>query len=307
MEPTEKTQKANWWRSARDWMHGGTGRKPVGIGLAFGGGFARGIAHVGVLRAFEKHKIPISAVAGVSSGAIMAAAVASGATSDDIEKVALSMKFRDVARWTLNIMGLAGSERMISFLARLLKVDRFEDMRIPLAIAATDLISGKPVVFHGKGDVVLPIRASCAYPGLFSPIRHEGRWLVDGFVSMEVPAEPLLRLGADRVISVNIPNHDGVEEFGNMLSVVSRCFQVMSRRCEQSWRRHSKIVITPPVATLAWDSFASAKQLIQCGEQAAMAAIPSILKLLPAAGTPTSQAATSAPVMVSSARHLTTT
>jgi len=307
MEPAERTRKPNWWRQARNWMQGGAGRKPAGIGLAFGGGFARGIAHVGVLRALEKHKIPICAVAGVSSGAIMAAAVASGATSDDIEKVALSMKFRDVARWTLSVMGLAGSDRMISFLARLLKANRFEDMQIPLVIAATDLISGKPVLFHGPGDVVLPIRASCAYPGLFSPIRHEGRILVDGFVSMEVPAEPLLQLGADRIISVNIPNHDGVEDFGNMLSVVSRCFQVMSKRCEHSWRRHSKIVITPPVASMSWDSFASAKQLIQCGEEAAMAAIPAILKWLPAAETPSGQPASSVPAILSPARDLTIT
>src|SRR5579864_7281524 len=101
MSPVERIPKQNWWQSARSWIRSGTDRKPGGIGLAFGGGFARGIAHVGVLRAFEKHSIPIAAVAGVSSGAIVAAAIAAGATSTDIERVALSMKFSDVARWTL--------------------------------------------------------------------------------------------------------------------------------------------------------------------------------------------------------------
>ena len=138
---------------------------------------------------------------------------------------------------------------------------------------------GRPVTFHGKGDVVFPIRASCAYPGLFLPLRHEGRLLVDGFVSMEVPAEPLLQIGAERVISVAIPNNDGIEDYGNMFSVVSRCFQVMSARSEHSWRRHSNVVIAPAVANMAWDSFPNAKKLIEAGEQAAKAAMPEILEV----------------------------
>jgi len=271
-----------WWRKTGNWLRSGLKGRPGGlrIGLALGGGFARGIAHIGVLRVLEKNQIPISAIAGVSSGAIVAAAVASGASADDIQSVALSMKFRDVARWTLNLKGLAGNDRMITFLARLLKVNRFEDMRIPLAIVATDLVRGRPVTFHGKGDVVFPIRASCAYPGLFQPLRYEGKLLVDGFVTMEVPAEPLPQLGANYVISVAIPNNDGVEDYGSMFSVVSRCFQVMSSRTEHSWRRYSNIVIAPAVANMGWDSFPSAKKLIDLGEDAAQAAMPEILKLL---------------------------
>ncbi|HTS47216.1 MAG TPA: patatin-like phospholipase family protein [Bryobacteraceae bacterium] len=281
MKPTPR-----WWRKTGEWLRSGLGRSPGGlrIGLALGGGFARGIAHVGVLRVLERNKIPISAIAGVSSGAIVAAAAASGTTADEIEKVALSMKFRDVAKWTLNLRGLADNDRMITFLTRLLKLNRFEDMKIPLAIVATDLVRGKPVTFHGKGDVVFPIRASCAYPGLFLPLRHEGRLLVDGFVSMEVPAEVLLQMGANYVISVAIPNNDGIEDFGNMFSVVSRCFQVMSARTEHSWRRYSNVVIAPGVANMSWDSFPSAKRLIELGEQAAQAALPDILGVLRAHG-----------------------
>lgn len=190
------------------------------------------------------------------------------------------MKFRDVARWTLNLMGLAGSDRMITFLARLLKANRFEAMRIPLAIVATDLITGRPATFHGTGDVVVPIRASCSYPGLFLPIRYQGRLLVDGFVSMEVPASPLLQMGADRVISIAIPNQEGNADYGNMFSVLSRCFQLLSGRTENEWRRYSNVVIVPPVANMAWDSFASATNLIAAGEQAAMEAMPVIKRWL---------------------------
>jgi len=282
MNAVEIKPAQGWWQATRNWMRDGLAREPgpPRIGVAFGGGFARGIAHIGVLRALEKNNIPICAVAGVSSGAIIAAALASGSTSDDIEKVALSMKFRDVARWTLNLMGLAGSDRMITFLARLLKANRFEEMRIPLAIVATDLITGRPMTFHGKGDVIVPVRASCSYPGLFLPIRYQGRLLVDGFVSMEVPAAPLLQMGADRVISVAIPNQEGNTDYGNMFSVLSRCFQLMSARNENDWRRYSNVVIKPPVANMAWDSFASAKSLIAAGEQSAMEAMPAIKRWL---------------------------
>ena len=280
MNGEETKQAGSWW----NWVRNGATRKssPPRIGLALGGGFARGIAHVGVLRVLEQNKIPISAIAGVSSGSIVAAAVASGSTADEIEAVALSMKFRDFARWTLNLLGLAGNDRMITFLTRLLKANKFEDLRMPLAIVATDLNSGRPVTFHDRGDVVMPIRASCAYPGLFLPIRYQGRTLVDGFVSMEVPAEPLHQMGADRVISVAIPNQEGPGDYGNMLSVISRCFQIMSGRTQNSWRRYSSLVIAPPVADMSWDSFANAKKMIHLGEQAARAALPGILRWLAA-------------------------
>lgn len=282
MADVETKPVDSWWEAARIWIRNGKRKGPSRprIGLALGGGFARGIAHIGVLRALEKNNIPIDAVAGVSSGAIVAAAAASGATADEIQAVALSMKFRDVARWTVNLMGLAGSDRMASFLTRLLKKSQFEDMKIPLAIVATDLVRGKPVTFRERGDVVIPIRASCAYPGLFLPLRHDGKILVDGFVSMEVPARTLLAMGMDRVISVAIPNQDGLEDYGNMFSVVSRCFQVMSSRTEKDWRRYSSVVVAPPVANMSWDSFHSAKRMIELGEQAATAALPTIRKWL---------------------------
>ena len=135
----------------------------------------------------------------------------------------------------------------------------------------------------------MPIRASCAYPGLFLPIRYQGRLLVDGFVAMEVPAAPLLQMGADRVISIAIPTQEGNTDYGNMFSVMSRCFQLMSARNENEWRRYSNVVITPQVATMAWDSFASAKMLIAAGEKAAMEAMPAIQRWL-AGSAPTPEA-----------------
>ncbi len=265
--------------SSNSRIKGGFRRNEAGsrIGLALGGGFARGIAHVGVLRVFARYGIPVHAIAGVSAGAIVASAFASGASADEIGLVGASMRFKDVASWRLSTMGLAKSECMTQFLRRLLKCESFDEMQIPLAVVATDLATGNPVIFSGKGDVSLPIRASCSYPGLFQPVVHEGRFLVDGAMSMEIPAKPLRALGVDRVISVHLPMRRKAEAPDNMLQVVNRCFQIMQRQAEGSWRRQSDLVIAPDVSEMAWDAFGSADQLIEAGEKAALAALPRIL------------------------------
>ncbi|MGH9661251.1 MAG: patatin-like phospholipase family protein [Bryobacteraceae bacterium] len=262
-----------WTRTPREMLPG----RPARIGLALGGGFARGIAHVGVLRVFERHQIPVHAVAGVSAGAIVAAAFASGATAEEIGRAGQGMRFTDVARWSLSRMGLAGSKRMEAFLHRLMKAHRFEDMRIPLCVVATDLGTGRPVQFRDHGDVSLPIRASCSYPGLFQPVEFEGQHLVDGAMSMEIPAGVLRRMGATRVISVALPMLRRENDHpSNMFQVVNRCFQIMQGRMEHEWRRQSDLVIEPDVCRVGWDSFQSAQQMIEAGEQAALEALPRI-------------------------------
>ena len=247
------------------------------IGLALGGGFARGISHVGVLRVLEKYQIPIAYIAGVSAGSIVAAAYASGTSVDEIAKICSAMRFADVARWSISKMGLAGSERMNLFLGKMLKLHRFEQMKIPLGIVATDLASGAPVFFRDHGDVTVAIRASCSYPGLFQPLNYEGKLLVDGGMSMEVPAPLVRSMGATRVISVHLPM---VQSTGpgpsNMFEVINRCFQIMQTRSEQEWRRNSDMVIVPDVSGMEWDAFGSADKLIQAGEIAALEAIPKI-------------------------------
>jgi NTE family protein len=246
------------------------------IGLALGGGFARGIAHAGVLEVFERADIPIHCIAGVSAGAIVASAFASGATPAEIASAGRAMKFTDVARWSVNRMGLADSERMNGFLKKLLKQFRFEDMQIPLGVVATDLATGTAALFEGRGDVSIAVRASCSYPGLFQPVRHEGRLLVDGAMSMEIPAGFCRRLGATHVIAVNLPTQGAQAAPGNMLQVVNRCFQIMQAQREHEWRQASDMVLSPEVRTMQWDAFASAGQLLESGRRAAEAALPAI-------------------------------
>ena len=211
----------------------------------------------------------------------MAAAFASGCSSDEIESAARSMRFSDVARWTISKHGLMGSDPMIRFLGRILKVYEFEKMKIPLAVVASDLSAGAPAVFRDKGDVVLAIRASCAYPGLFQPVRYMNHCMVDGMITMDVPAAPLRRMGATHVVSVSLPAPNETVDPQNMLSVVTRCFQIMTARTESQWRRHSNLVISPEVKDVGWNSFESAQQLVAAGERAARAVLPQILRWFP--------------------------
>ena len=250
------------------------------IGLALGGGFARGIAHAGVLRVFEQNGIPVDVIAGVSAGSIVAAAYASGATPGEIAAMGCAMRFGDVARWRLSRMGFVVSERMARFLRGLLKVTRFEEMRIPLGVLATDLANGKAVNFRDTGDVFAPIRASCAYPGLFQPVLHDGHLLVDGAMSMEVPAQLCRDLGATHVVSVHLPSQAAGALPVNMFQVVNRCFQIMQNRTEESWRTHTDLVITPDVRGIPWDGFKAGARMVEAGELAARAALPTLEKWL---------------------------
>lgn len=278
-ELVETMKTPAWLRNAGLWLKRGRDQAATPeprIGLALGGGFARGIAHLGVLRALERNGIKISCIAGVSAGSMVAAAYASGTPIDEIEQIARAMKFKDVARWSLSRFGLAHTDRMTSFLKRLLKTDRFEEMRIPLAVVASDLSTGKPVVFGGSGDVTTAIQASCAYPGLYQPVRHEGKFLVDGLVSMEVPALPVKDMGATHIISVALPSPETMNP-RSVFCVLSRCFQIMAMRTEHEWRKHSNLVIEPTVSSLAWDAFQSSTDLIRAGEEVTESAISTIL------------------------------
>lgn len=252
-----------------------------GIALALGGGFARGVAHVGVLRVLERERIPISAIAGVSAGSIVAAAFAGGADSALLEVIARSMKFTDVAGWQLSRLGIVGSGRMETFLKRALPVHRFEEMLIPLTVVATDLGNGQPVLFQDHGEIFNPLRASCSYPGLFQPVLHNGRILVDGAISMEIPAAPLKTSHGTPVVSVALPPPESILQPTSVFGVVNRCFQIMQRRTERYWREHSDVIIAPQVCGVSWDDFSQVNRLIEAGMAAAELALPQIRKLLP--------------------------
>ena len=265
-------------RGLRSFAYNAEGQRPK-VGVALGGGFARGIAHVGVLRALEDNEIPIDFIAGTSVGALIAAAYASGTSLDDMAHQASLTRFRDFGRWTLSRMGMASNERLQDFLSRLATAKFFHEMRIPLAIVATDLIKGESVHFR-TGEIGPALRASCAYPGLFLPVEYRGHFLVDGFLTEQVPAPAVRELGAEVVISVHLEPGLLDSKPRNTIEVISRSFSIIQGVSRQSWRAATDVLLEPNVHHVLWDEFVKSPQLITAGEDCAREAMPQIKALL---------------------------
>ncbi len=256
--------------------------RATGIGLALGGGFARGIAHIGVLKVIEEEKIPIHCVAGTSVGALIGAAYCSGLTIEECEEFAARVRFKHFARWTLSRFGFASNQRMIGFLNSLLKVKTFEDLKIPLAVTATDFSTGEGVVFH-SGPLVDPVRASCAYPGMFLPVKIGGRLLVDGMLAYPVPTAPLREMGASRVLAISLKgkwtNGDGPR---HVFEVIGQCFAIAQEMNSSQWKQAADLVIEPDVHEFKYDDFEHSSDLVRAGETAMRAALPEVRKWLQA-------------------------
>ena len=250
------------------------------IGVALGGGFARGIAHVGVLKVLEEEGIPVRVIAGTSVGALIGAAYCSGVSIEELEQMARSVRFTTFARWTVSRYGFASNDRMAAFLHRTLKVKTFEELRIPLGVTATDFNSGEGVVFH-SGSIIDPVRASCAYPGMFLPVNIRGRWLVDGMLSHPVPVHPLHEMGADRVIAVHLKGQwskNGAPR--HLFDVIGQSFAIAQDMTRHLWLGAADIVVEPDVAGFAYDDFKRFAELIRGGEVAMRQALPEVRKWL---------------------------
>ena len=273
---------ANWFKKALQGFrtfayaesNGGELGRPR-IGVALGGGFARGIAHIGVLRVLEQEQIPIDFIAGTSVGALVAATYASGTSIDEMERHGSATKFGDFGRWTLSRMGMASNERLEHYLHKFTSARTFAEMKIPLCIVATDLIAGESVHFR-DGEIGPALRASCAYPGLFLPVEYRNHFLVDGFLTETVPAPAVQKMGADIVISVHLEPGLLASKPRNTIEVISRSFSIIQIAATQSWRAATDVLIEPDVHNILWDEFVKTPQLVAAGEAATRAAMPRI-------------------------------
>jgi NTE family protein len=252
------------------------------IGVALGGGFARGMAHIGVLKVLEEEGIPVRIIAGTSVGALIGASYCGGLSIEDLEKVAYRCRFTTFARWTVSRYGFASNDRMVAFLTQTLKVKTFEELRIPLGVTATDFNTGEGVVFH-SGSIIDPVRASCAYPGMFLPVEIRGRFLVDGMLSYPVPTRPLREMGADRVLAVHLkgtwakggaPRH--------LFDVIGQSFAIAQDAMSSLWKDAADVIVQPDVTGFAYDDFKRAGDLIRAGEVAMRQALPEVRKWLEA-------------------------
>ncbi|HEV2964380.1 MAG TPA: patatin-like phospholipase family protein [Candidatus Angelobacter sp.] len=251
------------------------------VGVALGGGFARGLAHIGVLKVLEEENIPIDFIAGTSVGSVIGAAYASGISAKELEEIAALVRFKDFSRWSFSRFGIFNNDKMGIFLRKVLRCKTFEELRIPLAVAATDVVTGEAAVFT-SGELIDPVRASCAYPGMFHPVNVNGRLLVDGLLAHSVPTVPLRAMGATRVIGITL-SASWVKKQGprHVFDVIGQCFSIAQDNMCSVWKSAADIVLEPAIGEFSYDDFARAPELIKTGEVAARAALPQIRSWFP--------------------------
>jgi NTE family protein len=277
---------SGWLQSAldrvRDFAYAGTpaptaesAAAPRKVGLALGGGFARGISHLGVLHALQQNNIPIHCIAGTSAGALAAVAYASGLPFTEVVRKATELRFGNFAQWKFSKMGLASNQRLSLYPQLTLGVTDFKDLKIPMVIVATDLYTGE-AVYLKEGPIGPALRASCAYPGLFRPVEYEGQLLVDGFIAATVPVDAARMMGADIVIAVFL-DAESAQKPTNITDVIGRSFAIVQRHADFGWRSKADVVIEPNVREFAWDDFAKTPELVAAGEQATIEALPRII------------------------------
>ena len=281
MSTNERKKDLGWLHNAVERVREFAYAEPVSepqvrprLGVALGGGFARGIAHLGVLRLLEQEHIPIDYLAGTSAGALLAISYASGHPLREIEAQARATRFTDFGNWKLSWMGLASNQKLEHYPRQYLGVSTFEELRIPLAIAATDLGTGEPVYFT-RGRLGPALRASCAYPGMFVPVELEGRMLVDGFLAAPVPVDAVRNMGADVIIAVFLEAASDRKP-SSLVDVIGLSFAILQRHADLEWRRVADIIIEPNVKDFLWDDFDKTPELMAAGEAATRIALPKI-------------------------------
>ncbi len=259
-------------------------RKPVKLGLALGGGAARGFAHVGVIAVLEEAGLKPQLVVGTSAGSLVAALYASGRTSAQLQQVALNMDEVAITDWTLPIFsrGMFRGEALGRHVNELVAGRLIENMAIPLGIVATDLGSGEPVLFQ-RGDTGTAVRASSAVPAVFVPVQINGREYVDGGLVSPVPARFARQMGADVVVAVDISSAPEGNPAGDTLQILLQTFAIMGKSLNRYELRDADVVVRPSLAGLKSADFSARQRAIDAGRAAMLAALPALRERLAAA------------------------
>ena len=257
------------------------------IGLALGGGAAKGLAHIGVLDVLTKEAIPIDMIAGTSAGAAIGAIYAQGKDFGEIKKMAIDLDRKRLASLVdlaLPKTGFIGGKRITRLLQSIIGGDiEFSDLKIPLACVATDVATGEEVVIK-QGSVLEAVRASISIPAIFTVVKWKGRYLVDGGLVNPVPVSALKEMGADFIIAVNVisdistrvhPGKKGREGFKkpNIFSVIMQAIYISTYSLARSCLEDADIVIQPQVAHIGFGDLHRAQECILQGELAAQGSI----------------------------------
>ncbi len=257
-------------------------KKPV-IGLALGGGAARGFAHIGVIKALESQGIFPNLGVGTSAGSVIAALYASGYRGTELQKIALSLDEAAITDWALPFSGRFGGmikgDALQAMVNRLIKNQTIENMPMPLGIVGTDLQTGNGVLFQ-RGDTGQAVRASCSIPGVFQPTIIQGREYVDGGLVSPVPVRYAKQMGADIVIAVNISTEPSSQDSSGSLGILLHTTSIMGKSINTFELDLAQVVIQPELKSMRSTDFKSRNTAILAGEEATFKQIDQIkLKL----------------------------
>ena len=249
------------------------------IGLALGGGAARGFAHIGVIKMLEAQGIVADYVAGTSAGAVVGSLYAGGYDAFAMQKIAVQLDEKIFADWTLGGRGLLKGEALQDFINQHLNKRPLEKLNKPFATVATDLNSGERVVFR-TGDTGMAVRASAAVPGVFQPAQFRGRSFVDGGLTSPVPVRAAREMGADIVIAVDISDRPEGQPVDSLAAILWQTTTIMGGIIGANELKGADIVIRPKLRYVkSWDFTARHDAMLE-GEKAALAALPNIRQKL---------------------------
>ncbi|MDP2418630.1 MAG: patatin-like phospholipase family protein [Hydrogenophaga sp.] len=250
-------------------------RRPPRLGLALGGGAARGFAHVGVIQVLEQHGIRPHVVVGTSAGSLVATLYASGKNAAELERVALTMEEATLTDWSLPIMGrgMLRGEALARYVRQAVDGRLIENMSLPLGILATDLSTGQGVLFR-RGDAAQAVRASSAVPGVFTPVNISGRDYVDGGLVAPVPVSHARAMGAEVVLAVDISSDPQGNDANGLLKLLLQTTAIMGQTINRHELASAEVVLRPALSGVGSADFTSRQRSIEAGRAAMQAAMP---------------------------------
>jgi NTE family protein len=250
---------------------------PPRVGLALGGGAARGFAHVGVIQVLEDAGIRPALVAGTSAGSVVAAMYASGKNGAQLQHIAETMEEAAFADWTLPVFsrGMLRGEALARYVNGQVKSKVIEDMPLPLGIVATDLNTGLSVLFR-RGDTGTAVRASSAVPAVFQPVKIAGKEYVDGGLVSPVPVRGARQMGAQVIVAVDISSPPEGSLTGGTLEILLQTFSIMGQSINALELKDADVVVRPALQGISSADFSARKRSIEAGRQAMLQALPQL-------------------------------
>ena len=258
-------------------------KRSLKVGLALGGGAARGFAHVGVIQVLEESGLRPDMVVGTSAGSLVAALYASGRNAGQLQQIALEMDEAAFADWTLPLFnrGMLRGEALARYVNAQVNNRPIEGMALPLGIVATDLASGQGVLFQ-RGDTGMAVRASSAVPAVFLPVKIGTHEYVDGGLVSPVPVRYARQMGADVVIAVDISSAPEGNPSGDTLQVLLQTFAIMGKSINSFELKEADVVVRPALVGVGSANFAAKRRAIDAGRAAMQALLPQLKAALAA-------------------------